>query len=212
MYRRTTALTDICPESPTHDNLLLPTHCPKLSYTPASCYEHSPMQKPRLYALLFPFLLALFSSATGADQRQHSKPTDEATAYSYATSGVLDERRPGEIWKILLDESNLGGKELELAELTLKAGTTVDAHTHQSLEVIYVLSGTFGHEVNGHYYLLKPGMVGVVRPGDHVRHLVPKEHDARVLLIWAPAGEAKRIIDYATGTPIKAPSESERPQ
>jgi quercetin dioxygenase-like cupin family protein len=170
------------------------------------------MQKPRRYALLFPSILALLSSAIGADQRQHSKPTDEATAYSYATSGVLDERRPGEIWKILLDESNLGGKELELAELTLKAGTTVDAHTHQSLEVIYVLSGTFGHEVNGHYYLLKPGMVGVVRPGDHVRHLVPKDHDARVLLIWAPAGEAKRIIDYATGTPIKAPSESERPQ
>ena len=181
-------------------------------YPPASCYEHSAMQKPRRYALLFPSILALLSSAIGADQRQHSKPTDEATAYSYATSGVLDERRPGEIWKILLDESNLGGKELELAELTLKAGTTVDAHTHQSLEVIYVLAGTFGHEVNGHYYLLKPGMVGVVRPGDHVRHLVPKAHDARVLLIWAPAGEAKRIIDYAKGTPIKAPSESERPQ
>ena len=65
------------------------------------------------------------------------------------------------------------------------------AHTHQSLEVIYVLSRTFGHEVNGHYYLLKPGMVGVVRPGDHVRQLVPKEQDARALLIWAPAGEAK---------------------
>jgi len=80
----------------------------------------------------------------------------------------------------------------------------VAARTHQSLEVIDVLSRTFGHEVNGHYYLLKPGMVGVVRPGDHVRHLVPTEHDARVLLIWAPVGEAKRIIDYGTGTPIKA--------
>jgi quercetin dioxygenase-like cupin family protein len=113
---------------------------------------------------------------------------------------------------ILLDESNLGGKELELAELSLKAGATVAAHKRQSLEVIYDLSGTLGHEVNGHYYPLKPGMVGVVRPGDHVRHLVPKEHDARVLLIWPPAGEAKRITDYATGTPIKAPSESERPQ
>ena len=169
------------------------------------------MKKPRLYALLFPSTIALLSSAIGADQGHQSKPT-EAAGYSYATSGVLDERGPGEIWKILLDESNLGGKELELAELTLKAGTTVPAHTHQSLEVIYVLSGTFGHEVNGHYYLLKPGMVGVVRPGDHVRHLVPKEHDAKLLLIWAPAGEAKGIIDYATGMPIKALSESERPQ
>jgi hypothetical protein len=66
--------------------------------------------------------------------------------------------------------------------------------------------------VNGHYYLLKPGIVGVARPGDHVRHLVAKEHDARIVLIWAPAGEAKRIIDYGTETPIKALPESERPR
>lgn len=75
--------------------------------------------------------------------------------------------RESQIWKILLDKSNLGNKELELAELTLKAGTTVTSHTHQSLEVTYVLSGTLG---------------------------------------------PKRIIDYATGTTIKATPESERLQ
>jgi quercetin dioxygenase-like cupin family protein len=87
----------------------------------------------------------------------------------------------------------------------------VAARTHQSLEVIFVLPGTFGHEVNGHYYLLKPGMLGVVRPGDHVRYLVPTERDLE-FLIWAPAGEAKRIIDYGTGTPVKPLPESERPR
>jgi quercetin dioxygenase-like cupin family protein len=102
----------------------------------------------------------------------------------------------------------LGGNELEFAELTLAAGTTVGSHTHQSLEIIYVLSGTFGHEVNGHYYLLKPGMVGVVRPGDQVRHIVPKEADAKVLIIWAPAGEAKNILDYTKGTLIKPVTET----
>jgi quercetin dioxygenase-like cupin family protein len=135
-----------------------------------------------------------------------------ADRYSYATAGIFDERRPGEIWKILLDSSNLGGNELEVAELTLAAGTTVGSHRHASLEVIYVLSGTFGHEVNGHYYLLKPGMTGVVRPGDQVRHVVPKEGDAKVLLIWAPAGEARRIVDYAKGTPIEAVPESQAPR
>ena len=131
--------------------------------------------------------------------------------YSYATAGVIDEGGPGEHWRILVDKSNLGGNELEMAELTLAAGTTVGSHTHHSLEVIYVLSGTFGHEVNGHYYLLKPGMVGIVRPGDHVRHLVPKEGDAKLLLIWAPGGEARRIIDFSKGTPIEAVPESKAP-
>jgi len=151
--------------------------------------------------LLTSGVLAIASLALAADKG----------GYSYATAGVIDEGGPGEHWKILLDKSNLGGNELELAELTLAAGTTVGSHTHQSLEVIYVLSGTFGHEVNGHYYVLKPGMVGVVRPGDHVRHLVPKEGDAKLLLIWAPGGEAKRIIDYSKGTPIEKVPESKAP-
>jgi quercetin dioxygenase-like cupin family protein len=146
-------------------------------------------------------VLAIVSTGLAADRSR----------YSYATAGVIDEGGPGEHWKILLDKSNLGGNELEMAELTLAAGTTVGSHTHQSLEVIYVLSGTFGHEVNGHYYVLKPGMVGVVRPGDHVRHLVPKEGDAKLLLIWAPGGEAKRIIDYSKGTPIEPVPEGKAP-
>ena len=156
-------------------------------------------------------VLAFMSTGLAADE--HASPNGKGAKheYSYATAGVITEGGPGEAWKILLDKSNLGGNELELAELTLGAGTTVPSHTHHSLEIIYVLSGTFGHEVNGHYYLLKPGMVGVVRPGDHVRHLVPKEGDAKLLLIWAPGGEAKRIIDYSKGTPIDALPEGKAP-
>ncbi len=164
--------------------------------------------KRSLRGLLIPCVLVIASTGLAADN--HSG-RDEAIGYSYATAGVVDVRLPGEIWRILLDKSNLGGSELELAELTLPAGTTVPSHTHHSLEIIYVLSGTWGHEVNGHYYLLKPGMVGVVRPGDHVRHIVPKGADAKVLLIWAPAGEANRIIDYTKGTPIKAVPEGKAP-
>jgi quercetin dioxygenase-like cupin family protein len=88
---------------------------------------------------------------------------------THATNGVADKIQGS--WKLLLDESNFGGKELEMAEITIPAGTTVSSHTHRSIEVIYVLSGTYGHEVNGHLYLLKPGMMGVVRPGDHVRQI-----------------------------------------
>jgi quercetin dioxygenase-like cupin family protein len=131
-----------------------------------------------------------------ADQIPDSKPT-----YSYATNGLLDEdvTANGAKWKLLLDQSNLGGDELAAAELTMAAGTNVRSHTHDSVEVIYVLSGVYGHEVNGKLYLLKPGMVGIVRPGDHVRHLVPKSGPAKVLIIWAPAAEAAKIFASAKG-------------
>ena len=169
------------------------------------------MNTHRLRQLTLPCVLALLTTGYAAAP----VPGPQATAppgYSYATSGTLDVRPPGEIWRVLLDQSNLGGRELEMAELTLKAGTSVASHTHQSLEIIYVLGGSFGHEVNGHYYLLQPGMVGVVRPGDHVRHLVPKQQDARLLLIWVPGGEAERIIDTTKGTRIAPVSEIQAPR
>ena len=92
---------------------------------------------------------------------------------------------------------------MEIAEITFTAGSTSESHKHGSVEIFYVISGTFGHEVNGELNMLTPGMVGVVRVGDAVRHIVPKQEDAKVLVIWTPAGEAKRILDYKKGTPIQ---------
>lgn len=154
------------------------------------------MIRPRT---LLPLLgLAMIAAALGADTHEHSaaQPT-----YAYATNGVKDHivDRGGNQWKLLLDKSNLGGNELEAVELTMPAGLHVGSHTHKSVEVIYVLSGIYGHEVNGKLYLLKPGMIGIVRPGDHVRHLVPKSGPAKVLIIWAPAGEAERLQLPAKG-------------
>jgi quercetin dioxygenase-like cupin family protein len=128
------------------------------------------------------------------------------TPYSYATNGVLDhiDGRLGVKWKVLLDESNVGGKELEAAEATFPAGMVVGGHSHQSVEMIYVLSGVYEHEVNGKLYRLKPGMVGIVRPGDTVRHLVPKDSEAKVLILWAPGGETARILSQAKGVKPEA--------
>ena len=153
----------------------------------------------RYRAAILPMLgVMMIAGALGADA-----PTKPAanSPYAYATNGVVDNvtDRLGDKWKLLLDQSNLGGSELEAAELTLPAGTQVGSHHHGSLEVIYVLSGVYGHEVNGKLYLLKPGMVGIVRPGDSVRHLVPKGAPAKLLIIWAPGGEAKRIFQPGKG-------------
>lgn len=124
------------------------------------------------------------------------------TPYSYATNGVLEniEGRLGVNWKVVLDESNLGGKELEVVEATFPAGMTVGSHPHRSVEIIYVLSGVYQHEVNGKLFSLTPGMVGIVRPGDTVRHLTPKDSGAKVLILWAPAGEAARVVSTGKGT------------
>jgi quercetin dioxygenase-like cupin family protein len=127
-----------------------------------------------------------------------------ASSYAYATNGVLDqiEGATGARWKLVLDESSLGGKELEIAEVLIPTGTIVRPHTHGSVEIIYVLSGTYGHEVNGELYRLEPGMVGIVRPGDQVRHITSEAGEARLLIMWAPAGEAGRLLPGGKGTPV----------
>lgn len=150
-------------------------------------------------ALAFSMNSAIVSNVSAADGTQQA-----AHSYAHATAGIAELPKI----KLLLDPSNLGGEELELAELTLPAGTDVKGHTHGSTEIFYVLSGTFGHEVNGMMHMLTPGMVGVVRPGDTVRHYVPKDADAKVLVIWAPAGEARRIFDFSKGKPIEQPHSS----
>ncbi len=123
--------------------------------------------------------------------------------YAYATAGVADQIHLGGVdWKILLNESNLGGSELEMVEATFPAGMLVPSHTHKSVEILYVLSGTYEHEVNGKLYRLTPGMIGIVRPGDHVRHIVPKSGPAKVLIIWAPAGELQRDFRRLHGAAI----------
>jgi quercetin dioxygenase-like cupin family protein len=139
-------------------------------------------------------LLSVAPLATGA----------EAPSYTYATNGIKDHipGGAGSEWKLLLNESNLGGKEMEMVEVTLAPGTTVGSHTHGSLEVIYVLSGTYDHEVNGKRYELTAGMVGIVRPGDHVRHLVPNSGPAKLLIMWVPGGEAARVLRQPKGVDV----------
>lgn len=152
-------------------------------------------------------LLALPVSLSASDT--NARATDKkSNTYTYATKGLSEFQStvaPGRVerWKLLLDQSNLGGNELEMVELTLPAGEVVGAHHHGSVEIFYILSGTLGHEVNGEMHVLTPGMVGVVRPEDSVRHVVPKEADVKLLVIWAPAGEAKKFFGHAKTTPVE---------
>ncbi len=65
-------------------------------------------------------------------------------------------------------------------------------------------------ETSRKLYWLKPGMVGMVRPQDRVRHLVAKSGDAKVLIIWAPTGEAAKFFRSGKGdTPVPVPESAD---
>jgi quercetin dioxygenase-like cupin family protein len=122
--------------------------------------------------------------------------------YARASSGTRElTLAGGTAFRMLLDETNLGSGEIEMAEITLPAGTATAAHRHQSMEIFYVLEGTLGHVVNGVEYQLKPGMVGVVKPGDDVAHRAP-DGPVKALVVWVPGGEGDRIAPRERWTPI----------
>lgn len=117
------------------------------------------------------------------------------------TSGAMEQSEPGATYvsqggtrlRLLLDESNLGGKEVDVGEMTFPPNLNSGEHQHGAVEIFYVVSGELEHVVNGKSTILKPGMAGFVRPADKVAHKTGPGGPTKVVVIWAPAGEAARI-------------------
>lgn len=91
--------------------------------------------------------------------------------------------------RMLLDTPQLGGSQVSVGERSYPPNYESAEHTHKSIELIYVLSGRFQHVVNGRAHLLTPGMLGVVKPGDKVRHRTDSSGPALTLMIWVPGGD-----------------------
>jgi quercetin dioxygenase-like cupin family protein len=122
--------------------------------------------------------------------------------YARATSGTRSlTLASGTAFRMLLDETNLGSGEIEMAEITLPAGTSTAAHRHTSIEIFYVLEGVLGHVVNGVEYRIEPGMVGVVKPGDDIAHRA-LDGPVKALVVWVPGGEGDRVAPRERWTPI----------
>lgn len=129
---------------------------------------------------------------------------EEKSAYRSATAGTRSFATPGGFsLKMLVEAANLGGSEVELGELTLPANYKGSGHLHGSIEIFYILSGELTHVVNGQGAVLAPGMVGIVRPGDSVEHIVASDKPVKMLVIWVPGGEAERILGSRETEPIK---------
>jgi len=104
--------------------------------------------------------------------------------------------------KMLVEQSNLAGSEVEFGEITFPADyANSPPHRHQSVEIFYVLSGKLGHTVNNEKHVIEPGMVGIVRPGDVIVHSVESDEPVKAIVIWTPAGEADRLTKLGVFKP-----------
>jgi mannose-6-phosphate isomerase-like protein (cupin superfamily) len=96
--------------------------------------------------------------------------------------------------RMLLDNAGLGSGDVSIGERTYRANYTSTEHVHQGIEILYVLDGEFHHEINGRTYVLRPGMIGVVKVGDKVRHKTGPG-PVRLLMIWVPGEEGARVAE-----------------
>ena len=97
--------------------------------------------------------------------------------------------------RLVLDEQQLGSTAISIAERTWPANYESIEHSHTSIEVIYVLSGEYQHVLNGQTQVLGPGMVGVVKLGDKVRHKTGPKGPTKALLISVPGEEGRSILE-----------------
>jgi quercetin dioxygenase-like cupin family protein len=136
-----------------------------------------------------------------------SAPSDacgQQTGYARASAGTRQLTLPtGLSIKLLLEASNFGSSELEMAEITFPVGSNAPTgHRHGSTEIFYVVEGVLGHVVNGEEHRLEPGMVGVVKPADTVIHRVLSAVPVKAVVLWIPGGEADRIAPPSRWVPV----------
>ena len=93
---------------------------------------------------VFVILSLLFSIALAFSiGRSSAAAPGSRDGYAYATAGVWDQLHVAGIdWKILLNQSNLGGQELEMVAATFPAGMLSPSHTHKSVEMAHVSAPT----------------------------------------------------------------------
>ncbi len=179
------------------------------SWTPVSLKDNSAMRTHTILLLCGGVAFAFAASEARAD-----KPAQSTVDYEVATIGTRQINHPdgSTFVKMLVEAANLGGTEVEMAEITFPANSRGQGHPHGSIEIFYVLSGQLTHVVNGKGARQSPGMVGIVRPGDIVEHITELDEPTRALVIWVPGGEIDRSFGAAEMTPIaKVPLENLAP-
>ena len=128
-------------------------------------------------------LLLGLASVAGAQEKQ-------GTVYRSPSGATL---------RLGLDSTNVG-KEISVGELTFPPNSDSGDHQHGAIEIFYVLSGELEHVVNGKSQILKPGMVGFVKPPDKIRHKTGPA-GAKAVVMWVPGVEGNKIAARWTKEP-----------
>src|SRR3954452_15129453 len=124
---------------------------------------------------LFGGLLVCLASGAGAQEKQ-------GTVYRSPSGATL---------RLVLDSTNVG-KEISVGEMNFPPNSDSGDHQHGAIEIFYVVSGELEHVVNGTSQILKPGMVGFVKPPDKIRHKTGPA-GAKVVVMWVPGIEGSKI-------------------
>ena len=166
----------------------------------------------RRYAILFVVSVVTTASiffaqgrTQGVEERRAEKNSTATSAtglrYQPIGSGIRWLVKPDVFIKTLVEKSNYGNGDVEVAELHIprvpKAGQVVQGleHTHRSTEIFYVISGRMGHIINGRKHIIEPGQVGIVHAGDKIIHTVEGDEPVKAIVIWVPGEEADNLVN-----------------
>jgi N-acyl-D-amino-acid deacylase len=129
-----------------------------------------------------------------------TKPTQQSVttqAAQPASTAPTGGRRAfvspsGTRMRVLADQTDVRGDEVEIVELTFPPKSDSGDHRHAVTETFYVLEGEMEQVINGTPVKLASGMSATIRSTDQVRHK-SGPNGAKVLVIWAPGGEIARV-------------------
>jgi quercetin dioxygenase-like cupin family protein len=110
------------------------------------------------------------------------------------TTTYIDPVSKSEL-RVVIDPQLGGTTAVSLAELVIPPGVDVPDHIHQSVEIFYVLSGELEQTSEGKVQKLTAGMACLVPANTTTHHKVTSKEPVRALVVWAPGGEEKRIVE-----------------
>jgi len=110
-----------------------------------------------------------------------------------AISGVLHGNAG--TFRILIDEKISGAQHLSLLVNTSKAGAKGSEHKHDVEHCWYILSGSGTIYIEGEPYRIKPECAVYVPAGKMHRHEVDPEQDMTYVVIYAPPGPEKDLLE-----------------
>jgi mannose-6-phosphate isomerase-like protein (cupin superfamily) len=142
---------------------------------------------PRRFSVaLVAGLLGFLSNNVVASEQRFVRPEHTKT--------YIDPVSKSEI-RVVIDQKLGATKDVTVAELLIPSGVDVPDHIHQSTEIFYILSGELEQTSDGKVEKLTAGMACLVPANSTTHHKVTSKEPVRALVIWAPGGEEKRIVE-----------------